>query len=45
MASAGLEAVGSYKLPGGLTAGSVYWASRRVGETVRKIRLKGAASF
>jgi hypothetical protein len=45
MASAGLQAVGSYKLLGGLTAGSVYWASRRVGETVKRLRLKGAASF
>jgi MoaA/NifB/PqqE/SkfB family radical SAM enzyme len=39
MASAGLEAVGRYKVPGGLlTAGQVYWASVKVGKTIGKLR-------
>jgi MoaA/NifB/PqqE/SkfB family radical SAM enzyme len=39
MASAGLEAVGRYKVPGGLvSAGQVYWASVKVGRGVRKLR-------
>jgi hypothetical protein len=38
MASAGLEAVGSYRLPGGLKVGSVYWLSRRVGQQVQRLR-------
>ena len=42
MASAGLDAVGRYKLAAGLRAGHVYWASRVVGRGVR--RLRGAAA-
>jgi MoaA/NifB/PqqE/SkfB family radical SAM enzyme len=39
MASAGLEAVGRYKVPGGLiTAGQVYWASVKFGKTIGKLR-------
>jgi MoaA/NifB/PqqE/SkfB family radical SAM enzyme len=39
MASAGLEAVGRYKVPGGLlTAGQVYWASVKVGKRIGKLR-------
>jgi MoaA/NifB/PqqE/SkfB family radical SAM enzyme len=39
MASAGLEAVGRYKVPGGLvSAGQVYWASLKVGRGMRKLR-------
>jgi MoaA/NifB/PqqE/SkfB family radical SAM enzyme len=38
MASAGLEAVGRHRLPGGLKVGSIYWLSRRVGQTVGEIR-------
>lgn len=39
MASAGLEAVGRYKVPGGLiTAGQVYWASVKLGKTIGKLR-------
>lgn len=39
MASAGLEAVGRYKVPGGLmSAGQVYWASMKLGRGVRKLR-------
>jgi MoaA/NifB/PqqE/SkfB family radical SAM enzyme len=39
MASAGLEAVGRYKVPGGLlTAGQVYWASVKVGRQIGKLR-------
>jgi len=39
MASAGLEAVGRYKVPGGLlTAGQVYWASVKFGKQVGKLR-------
>jgi MoaA/NifB/PqqE/SkfB family radical SAM enzyme len=39
MASAGLDAVARYKLPGGvMTAGQVYWASLKVGAGVRKLR-------
>jgi len=43
MASAALDAVGRYKLPGGLRAGHVYWASRKVGRGVRRLRGGGAA--
>jgi hypothetical protein len=42
MASAGLEAVGRYRLPGGIRAGQLYWTSRRVGERVARLRA-GAA--
>jgi len=39
MASAGLDAVGRYRLPGGvLTAAHVYWASLKVGNGVRRLR-------
>ena len=39
MASAGLEAVGRYKVPGGLlTAGQVYWASVKFGKQIGKLR-------
>lgn len=39
MASAGLDAVARYKLPGGvMTAGQVYWASLKVGSGMRKLR-------
>jgi hypothetical protein len=39
MASAGLEAVGRYKVPGGLlTAGQIYWASVKLGKQVGKLR-------
>jgi len=38
VASAALDAVGRYKLPGGLRAGQVYWASRKVGNGVRRLR-------
>jgi MoaA/NifB/PqqE/SkfB family radical SAM enzyme len=43
MASAALDAVGRYKLPGGLRAGQVYWASRKLGHGVRRLRGGGAA--
>jgi sulfatase maturation enzyme AslB (radical SAM superfamily) len=42
MASAGLEAVGRYRLPGGLRAGQLYWTSRRVGQRLARLRT-GAA--
>ena len=39
MASAGLEAIGRYKVPGGLlTAGQVYWASVKFGKQIGKLR-------
>jgi MoaA/NifB/PqqE/SkfB family radical SAM enzyme len=38
MASAGLDAVGRYKLMGGLRAGQLYWASQKVGNGVRRLR-------
>ena len=38
MASAGLEAVGRYKLPGGVRAGQLYWASEKVGRGMRRLR-------
>jgi len=38
VATAGLEAVGAYRLPGGLRAGAIYQASIKVGEVVGKIR-------
>jgi hypothetical protein len=42
MASAGLEAVGRYRLPGGIRPGALFWMSRRVG--ARVARLRGRAS-
>jgi MoaA/NifB/PqqE/SkfB family radical SAM enzyme len=44
MASAGLEAIGRHRLPGGLKVGSIYWLSRRVGQTVGEIRLETRGS-
>ena len=38
MASAALDAVGRYKLPGGVKAGQLYWMSQKVGNSVRKMR-------
>jgi MoaA/NifB/PqqE/SkfB family radical SAM enzyme len=38
MATAGLEAVGQYRLPGGIRAGTIYEASIKFGEVVRKLR-------
>ena len=43
MASAALDAVGRYKLPGGIvSAGQLFWVSRRVGRGVRKVRRQAA---
>jgi MoaA/NifB/PqqE/SkfB family radical SAM enzyme len=41
IASAGLAAVGRYKLPGGLPVEAIYWASRRVGQVFGKLRGNG----
>lgn len=38
MATAALDAVGRYRLGAGLRAGHLYWASRRVGNGVRRLR-------
>jgi MoaA/NifB/PqqE/SkfB family radical SAM enzyme len=38
MATAGLEALGAHRLPGGLRAGSIYEASIKVGSLMRSIR-------
>jgi len=38
MASAALDAVGRYQLPGGVKAGQLYWMSRKVGHGVRRLR-------
>jgi len=38
MATAGLEAVGAHRLPGGIRAGSIYEASLKVGALMNKIR-------
>jgi len=38
MASAGLDAVGRYKLGAGVTAGTLFWMSNRVGNGMRKVR-------
>ena len=38
MATAGLEAVGAYRLPIGIRAGSIYEASQRIGSLMSKIR-------
>jgi organic radical activating enzyme len=40
MASAGLAAVGRHKLPGGVSVGSIFNASLRVGEAVRSVRVR-----
>ena len=43
MASAALDAVGRYKLPGGVvSAGQLFWASRKVGRGIRKARGQAA---
>jgi MoaA/NifB/PqqE/SkfB family radical SAM enzyme len=42
MASAGLEALGRYKRPGGVRPSALFWMSRRVG--ARVARLRGRAS-
>jgi hypothetical protein len=39
IASAGLAAVGRYRLPGGIVVGSIFEASFAVGELVRAARL------
>jgi MoaA/NifB/PqqE/SkfB family radical SAM enzyme len=41
IASAALEAVGRYRLPGGVRPGSLFWASRRVGEALARLRGRG----
>jgi sulfatase maturation enzyme AslB (radical SAM superfamily) len=38
MASAGLDAIGRYKLGAGVTAGTLFWMSNRVGNGMRKMR-------
>ena len=38
MASAGLDAIGRYKLGAGVTAGTLFWMSNRVGNGMRKVR-------
>ena len=38
MASAGLDAVGRYKLGAGVTAGTLFWMSHKVGNGMRKMR-------
>jgi sulfatase maturation enzyme AslB (radical SAM superfamily) len=38
MASAGLDAVGRYKLGAGVTAGTLFWMSNKVGNGMRKVR-------
>ena len=38
MASAGLDAVGRYKLPIGVKAGQLFWMSLKVGNGMRKLR-------
>ena len=38
MASAGLDAVGRYKLGAGVTAGTLFWMSNKVGNGMRKMR-------
>lgn len=37
IASAGLAAIGEYRLPGGLPVKSIYFASDRIGQTVSKV--------
>ena len=41
MASAGLEAVGRYRLPVGVSAGALFWGSRRVGAGIARLRGRG----
>ncbi len=41
IASAGLAAVGRYKLPGGLPVEAIYWSSRRIGQVFGKLRGNG----
>src|SRR4029434_8177671 len=38
IASAGLDAIGRYRLPGGMKSGQVYWRSRKVGIGLRRLR-------
>jgi hypothetical protein len=38
MASAGLAAVARHKLPGGLSVGTIFDASFRIGTTVKRLR-------
>jgi sulfatase maturation enzyme AslB (radical SAM superfamily) len=38
VASAALDAIGRYKLPGGVKAGQLYWMSQKVGNGLRKMR-------
>lgn len=38
MASAGLDAIGRYKLGAGVTAGTLFWMSNRVGNGMRRMR-------
>lgn len=42
IASAGLEAVGRYRLPGGVRARGLYWMSRRIGRGVARLRSRAA---
>jgi MoaA/NifB/PqqE/SkfB family radical SAM enzyme len=43
IASAALDAVGRYTLPGGfVSAGQLYWASRKIGKGLRKVRGQAA---
>jgi MoaA/NifB/PqqE/SkfB family radical SAM enzyme len=44
MASAGLEAVGNHRLPGGVQVGAIFRASFAIGETVRGLREQFQAS-
>jgi MoaA/NifB/PqqE/SkfB family radical SAM enzyme len=44
MASAGLKAVGNYRLPGGVEVGSIFRASLAIGNTVRSLREQFQAS-
>jgi sulfatase maturation enzyme AslB (radical SAM superfamily) len=38
IASAGLEAIGRHRLPGNIRVGKIFYASLKVGETVRRLR-------
>ena len=42
MSSAALEAVGNFKLPGGVRPGQLFWVSRRVGAGVARLRGRAA---
>ena len=44
MASAGLEAIGRHRLKGGLPVGKIFYASRKVGGAVARLRSAGALS-